>query len=356
MSGGGGRSKSSSSPKLVPFDKKFRDLQAIGTEFFREALGATREQRDFQTALFDVLGPEFGRFLHSSGQAFDAEQARLRFLQSTTEGARQVNDAFARQVGSLGQLTPEEDRLISSATRNARDVGQENIRQFVAENFRGADELAASRGLRPTDAPIGNVRGRVGEEATRQAGQLEREIAAQDASLRLNVPLQRASVLSNAAGASNAFQAALQQNANANRLNLASTIGQLGLGLSGFGQTGSGLLGASRPAFGTESSSKSTSVNFGISHSALKHEKSSIDAAEVLARLQALSIEKWRYLWESGSDAMHIGPYAEEFSALFEGDGVTIDYGTALGVAMVSIQELTKRLQRIESTLAIGGA
>jgi hypothetical protein len=197
----------------------------------------------------------------------------------------------------------------------------------------------------------------VAEEATSQKGLLESQLAAQGAQLAIDLPMQRTALLGNISGQQtglaqqgNQFQAALQQNASANRLNLASTTGQLGLGLTGLASTGPGVLGASRPALGTFS----TSSSGGISTKMLKVGGREVDPAEILARLQTLPIEAWQYVWEHGDEGLQVGPYAEDFQKAFGGESYKISFLHALGVSMVALQELAGRMDRLEAALGVG--
>ena len=148
----------------------------------------------------------------------------------------------------------------------------------------------------------------------------------------------------------NQFQAALAQNATANRLNLAGTAGQLGLGLTGLASTGPGVLGASRTQLGQDSKASSG----GISTKTLKINGQEINSAEVLRRMQALPIEGWQYVWEHGEAAFQVGPYAEDFQEAFGGESFQISFLHALGVSMVALQELAGRMDRLEAALGVG--
>lgn len=91
---------------------------------------------------------------------------------------------------------------------------------------------------------------------------------------------------------------------------------------------------------------------------AFKEAFTAIDAVDVLERVLALSITRWRY--RDGEDAWHLGPVAEDFRAAF-GLGDSAQYiGTvdADGVALAAIQGLHARsearadaLQRENATL-----
>jgi hypothetical protein len=359
-------SSSKTKTKRFKFDKEFTAIQETTAAILREALGATIDQRQFQTALFGLLQPEFERLARENDIADElgSGEARQQLLRDSidrnlklSEQAATLSDKLTESAVNLGTLTDDDRALISSAIGNARAIGQHEIDQFVEGNFRAGNEVAAARGFRPTDAPIGNIRGRVAEEATAQKGLLESQLATQASQLALDLPMQRTALLGNVsagqtglAQAGNQFQAALAQNAAANRLNLAGTAGQLGLGLTGLASTGPGVLGASRPALGTFSSSASG----GISTKTLKINGREIDSAEVLRRMQSLPIEAWQYVWEHGEEAFQVGPYAEDFKEAFGGESFQISFLHALGVSMVSVQELAGRLDRLEAFVGVG--
>ena len=268
--------KDTSKGRVVPFDQEFRRIQDISTNLLNEALGSTVDQKQFQAALFQMLEPEFDRMVEEGDFAasLGTGEERQKFLRNVIdrnnqlgEQASELTSQLSDSVKNLGTLTDTDRELISSALSNARAVGDQAIDQFVQGNFRAANEVAAARGLRPTDAPVGNIRGRVAEEATTQKGMLERELASRGSELALNLPMQRTALVGQIAGQTGSlaqggaeFQAALAQNATANRLNLASTVGQLGLGLSGQANLAPGVLAGSRPA----TTQTSRGFNFGL--------------------------------------------------------------------------------------------
>jgi hypothetical protein len=359
-------SSSKSKPQRIKFDKEFTRIQGVTESILREALGATLNQQQFQEALFGLLQPEFERLARESNLADElgSGEARAKFLRdqidrntALNEQASVLSKQAADAAANLGTLTDSDRELISSTITNARDIGQRQIDDFVSGNFRASNEVAAARGLSPSDAPIGNVRGRIAEESISQKGQLESQLAAQQAGMSLDLPMQRLALLGNVAGqqtglaqSGNQFQAALAQNATANRLNLAGTAGQLGLGLTGLANTGPGVLGASRPAI----ANREVSSSGGISTKMLKINGAEINSAELLRRLQTLPVEAWQYLWDNGEKAFHIGPYAEDFQEAFGGHSYKIDYLHAIGVSLMALQEVTGRLERIEAFLNLG--
>lgn len=359
-------SKTKTRSRAMKFDEQFRDIQSTTSDILKQALGATINQQQFQMALFGLLQPEFERLARDNDMAdqMGTGEARQKLLRDSidrnmqlTDQASALSDQLASSAKNLGTLTESDRSLISSVVGHARDIGQHEIDQFVQSNFRASNEIAAARGFRPGDAPIANIRGRVAEEATSQKGLLESQLAAQGSQMAIDLPMQRTAMLGSVAGqqlglaqSGNQFQAALQQNATANRLNLAGTAGQLGLGLSGLASTGPGALGASRPAIATDTYSGSG----GISTRTLKVGHGPVDSAEILRRMQKLPIEAWNYVWEKGEDALQVGPYAEDFQAAFGGESYQITFLHALGVSMIALQELAGRMDRLEKALGVG--
>jgi len=370
IGGGAGKSKSQSTSKVIQFDSEFRRIQGLTESILSQAIGATATQQEFQSALFALLQPEFDRIVKEGDFAADlgTDEARQQFLRGTIDRnakigaqASALTDRLTSDVQNLGTLTDTDRELISSALSNARAVGDQAIDQFIQGNFRAANEVAAARGLNPSDSPVGNIRGRVAEEATTQKGLLERELASRGSELSLQLPMQRTALVGQIAGqqqglaqGANEFQAALQQNAAANRLNLASTAGQLGLGLTGQTNIAPGALGASRSQIATDSSSKAFNMNTSVSTRNLKTSERQVDSAEVLRRLQTLPIKAWKYLWDAGEEAFQVGPYAEDFQEAFGGESYQINLLHALGVSMVALQELAGRMDRLEERLSVG--
>jgi len=78
----------------------------------------------------------------------------------------------------------------------------------------------------------------------------------------------------------------------------------------------------------------------------LKEDYQSINTTEILDKVSQLDIEKWKY---KGIDRQHIGPYAEQFQALFGvGDGRTINMIDVFGVMLGSIKQLTKEVAELK--------
>lgn len=83
----------------------------------------------------------------------------------------------------------------------------------------------------------------------------------------------------------------------------------------------------------------------------LKTDFIAVSTAEVLEKVAELPITKWRYI---GTDEYHIGPMAQDFQRLFEvgANDKHISSIDPAGVALLSIQELTKQNTELRSELA----
>lgn len=68
-------------------------------------------------------------------------------------------------------------------------------------------------------------------------------------------------------------------------------------------------------------------------------------APSVLDKLAALPVECWNY---KGDSAKHIGPYAQDWAALFGGDGKTIAAIDLFGVLLKSVQELAAEVRSLK--------
>ncbi len=87
---------------------------------------------------------------------------------------------------------------------------------------------------------------------------------------------------------------------------------------------------------------------FIVSSKAVKESKHPVSTGEILAAMKELPVERWKYINHKED---HIGPYAEDFRALFGvGDGKTIDVIDAIGVLMASVKALAKELDEVKRT------
>jgi hypothetical protein len=83
-----------------------------------------------------------------------------------------------------------------------------------------------------------------------------------------------------------------------------------------------------------------------LSSRKLKTKIGNIDADNVLESMNELPIDIWVY---NGEEIPHIGTYAEDFAQAFGvGDGGSIPTVDAIGVLMLAVQALTKRVAQLE--------
>ncbi|WP_406016505.1 tail fiber domain-containing protein [Streptomyces sp. NBC_00984] len=73
-----------------------------------------------------------------------------------------------------------------------------------------------------------------------------------------------------------------------------------------------------------------------------------VNGHAVLDTVAALPISTWRYLWEP-EDVRHLGPMAQDWHAAFgfNRDDTTIPVVDGLGVALVCVQALHRRVEEL---------
>ncbi|MEW1722638.1 tail fiber domain-containing protein [Streptomyces sp. NPDC093109] len=73
-----------------------------------------------------------------------------------------------------------------------------------------------------------------------------------------------------------------------------------------------------------------------------------VNGYAVLETVAALPISTWRYLWEP-EDVRHLGPMAQDWHAAFglNRDDTTIPVVDGLGVALVCVQALNRRVEEL---------
>lgn len=83
----------------------------------------------------------------------------------------------------------------------------------------------------------------------------------------------------------------------------------------------------------------------------LKDDITAVDANEVLAKVVAMEVNKWKYI---GTDEYHIGPMAQDFYAAFELgiDTNRISTIDPAGVALVSVKALNEKIEIQETRIA----
>ncbi|MFJ2113558.1 MULTISPECIES: tail fiber domain-containing protein [unclassified Streptomyces] len=73
-----------------------------------------------------------------------------------------------------------------------------------------------------------------------------------------------------------------------------------------------------------------------------------VNGYEILETVAALPVSTWRYLWEP-EDVRHLGPMAQDWQAAFgfNRDDTTIPVVDGLGVALVCVQALNRRVEEL---------
>ncbi|KKM03380.1 hypothetical protein LCGC14_1775010 [marine sediment metagenome] len=118
------------------------------------------------------------------------------------------------------------------------------------------------------------------------------------------------------------------------------TTENIGIGTGG----SSGLIGGLLGGVGT-------GIGAGIIASSESWKTDKTPAEDVLPALDKMRIERWRYKGDI-DQALHIGPYAEEFHEAFNTeDSKTIPIIDALGVALKGVQELSGKVSMLESAM-----
>ena len=152
-----------------------------------------------------------------------------------------------------GRVDDETAALIDELAAEQQTIGLSNIDARTGQLIEQVtQQTAAGKGLRSTDTPIADRLDIIGEQAVQERAGLIGQLQADAASAKFSIPLaqgqlttQRGGALAGLGATAADFQANLQQQANANRSNNITNIGNLGLGLASTnarpGDTGLGL-------------------------------------------------------------------------------------------------------------------
>ena len=244
--GGGGGSKTQTIrnvTEIPPQTAAEKALTGIQVEAAGEQLEFGRELKEQFPELFAQLESDLTKLTEASERVSEELGAGAPNLAEAT-------DAVFAQLQSGGQVTAEDIQNVGRAVSAAFDVGARDISAAAERQLKDVrDILAPSRGLRPGDAPIQDVGGRIGEEATRQTGQLARGLGAAGAQELIDLPLRRATTLSNIALGQQqlglqvtGFQQDLRNAALENRLRLAALQSETSLSLAGLQPVGAATL------------------------------------------------------------------------------------------------------------------
>jgi len=266
----------------MKFSDLEKELQGINLDIVKKQFETLVNQADFQQRAFQVIEPVLANMLQQQqveAGLFTPEQQRQRMLDQIAREDQMyaaqdelLQTELARIRGGTG-ATDEQKALINAATEAQIQRGESDIKAFGQDALQMiAQELAPSRGLRPTDTPIQDRGFQVGKEMARQYGQLVTGLRGEQAQAELNFPLaanQSQAALSQYQQQLNQsalqFNQQLQQQAQQNRLNLFGQTGQLGLNLYGVGQPFANLQQAFKPQIGQFSTSSGSSSSGGVS-------------------------------------------------------------------------------------------
>lgn len=212
-------------------------------QLVQSSLAQLKQQSDYTSAYNKLISPE--------QQAQDAaDQVKQAKEMGATQ--KQLLQMQLDQLKQGGAATDEQKKLIAEATQSSIDAGTEDIN---TQTKRGigliSDELANSRGLRLSDAPIGSEAALLTRAGNDQISSLTKNLRASQAQSVLNYPLAVQGLQSginlstqSITQAAQQFQDQLRQQAAANRQSLYGTTSSSGIGLSSIGSgTGAATLG-----------------------------------------------------------------------------------------------------------------
>lgn len=212
-------------------------------QLVQASLDQLKNQSAYQSAYDRIISPEQ-----------QAQNAADEVNQSKSMGSIQ-QQLLQKQLDAINQgggATDEQKKAIADATQSSIDAGTQDIN---TQTSRGigliSDELANSRGLRLSDAPIGSEAALLTRAGNDQVASLTKNLRAAQAQSVLNYPLavqqMQSGINLSTQGITQAaqqFQAQLRQQAAANRQSLYGTTSSSGIGLSSIGSgTGASTLG-----------------------------------------------------------------------------------------------------------------
>jgi len=212
----------------------------------------TRQQIKLQKLQIEILQEQRGK----QSVAFAFLQKSLDKLNVLSQEA--LNDPITKELRDIqlaiirrgGKASPEQRASINEATKFALAEGASDIEAFSTQAITAIKNiLAPARGLRPTDTPIQDRAFAVAGEATRQFGQLERNLRGAQVTAELNFPLAQGEFVAGLASfqqqlqeRTRNFQQSLRDAAFENQLRLAGLSQQGSLGLLGVSPTGASAL------------------------------------------------------------------------------------------------------------------
>lgn len=308
--------------------------------------------------------------------------------------------ALAILKGEAPPLSPQQEGFIEETFKSADTEARTGLRSF-------AEELAATRGLKLTDTPIGDT-------VLRESARLSGGLAGAKATAKLDVSQTRQAFEEGV----RQFQENLRQQAFLNRLaltgrdvsglsagsilanagasltspvatnaNLLNRMQDLRLGSAGRSQTGpgqpfnmaglggilggvgalgvgAGVLGGGLGLFGSGAgiagmSDAAVAAGFAGTFSTLraKREIEPLDVDEYeRARLKVKDtpVVRFKYKWDRPEDRKHLGIIIETSPEDVSRDGVTLDMPGYMGLTLAAVKGVDRRVDRLEARLPVG--
>lgn len=216
--------------------QQIKDLGPLSGQLIRNSL----QQQDFTTQLYQRMLDEQNALdaAISPQERAEIEASRIRGVQGLGLTQDQILQSALQQIQQGASLTPEQQARIQQSADLAIQSGLSDLGKFRDDTLLQLRQSSASRGLRPSDTPIVDQFNRFGEESSRQAEQLVRQIRQQQAQQELQYPLQAGQLNLAQIGAAGdlaaqrrQFEALLNEQANQNRLNFGAGLQNQGLGL-----------------------------------------------------------------------------------------------------------------------------
>ena len=348
MGGGGKTTTQVNVPGPSEEELELRREQTELLRLQRAQLETVLDQQDLlKPILFEELGIE---------QQFDAEGNVTGFTRKDDpqQALRdEIETGFLERTRAAlrGELpvNPALHRELDQGEVTLREVLRKQLGTGFETSSAGIEALARARqsktelleGARRGDLTMAEQLGLAREGNARQQSQFFMQNALGTA--QANVPISSGfgEVASGFGQAGSAFSndRSMQLQASINQAQInAQLAGQRSSTLSAlFGAAGQGLgIAAGMGAF--------------KSSRELKQENAPVDPEAMLEAVREMPVESWRYVDGFQDEATHIGPYAEDFQRLIGvGDGITINFIDALGVAFATIKALDAQLQELKA-------
>lgn len=392
--GGGGGTTTVTTVIPGPSDEE-RALQRKQVELLELQIGEARRQSKLLEESFPQSGALLKEQLELTRELASFQRAQLvrqeslekQLLEAVkpvpeTAEQKEIRDlsekrALAILRGDAPVLSPQQSELIETTFTSAEEEAQTSLRQF-------GEELAASRGLRLTDAPIG-------AEIARAGTALASSLASSKAGAKLEAGRTQQLFQENV----RQFQEALRQQAFQNRLALSGRDSP-GLNLAAVGAPGlllgaPGVIGAASGTAGSilermqalrmgQATTTQTSrlrapdqtaqILTGLGSAALigggifasrfssarfKRDIEPLDKDEYERARRSVAktpVVRFKYRWEGRDEPTHLGIVIETSPPDVSRDGLTLDVPGYLGLTLAAVKGVDRRVDRLERGLA----